>query len=88
MSKILKKDLTKEAFCENRAKYSFGEVETKSEASNPLAVYSIVTETIRSLVQINLRIGAIFRPFSLIQLDSFLPFRQKTKRLNPAQKEW
>lgn len=25
-------------------------------------------------------------PTSLIQLDSFLPFRQKTKRLNPAQK--
>ena len=50
MAKILKRDLSKEAFCENRAKYSFGEVETKSEASNPLAVYSIVTETIKGIL--------------------------------------
>ncbi|HHW0676688.1 TPA: DUF805 domain-containing protein [Escherichia coli] len=30
-----------------------------------LGLAAIVTETIRSLVQINLRIGAIFRPFLL-----------------------
>ena len=31
-----------------------------------LGLSAIVTETIRSLVQINLRIGATFRPFLLI----------------------
>ena len=36
MAKILKRDLSKEAFCENRGKYSFGEIETKSEISNSL----------------------------------------------------
>ena len=50
MAKILKRDLSKEAFCENRGKYSFGEIETKSEISNSLTIYSIVTETIKGIL--------------------------------------
>lgn len=32
MAKILKRDLSKEAFCENRGKYSFGEIETNRKS--------------------------------------------------------
>lgn len=50
MAKILKKDLTKEAFCENRNKFAFGDVDTRQAVSNPLTVYSIVTETIKGIL--------------------------------------
>lgn len=49
MAKLRKKDLTKEAFCENRAQFQFGDVETRSAASNPLNIYSMVTETIKGI---------------------------------------
>lgn len=49
MAKIRKKDLTKEAFCEHRSQYQFGDLDTRSAASKPLNVYSMVTETIKGI---------------------------------------
>ena len=85
MAKILKRDLSKEAFCENRGKYSFGEIETKSEISNSLTIYSIVTET-RAFYPENM-IPARHR-ISLTRLDSFPHFLRKMKQSKPVQKEW